>query len=629
MKMSFLSLRSLKSYRRTVLASLALLAGGLTARAHVGEPPVSVQKSLSKDAVAKLILPATDVASENAKDARLGHPTPLRFAVPQTVAVTPTSAGTWTQLPDGRVWRLRVVSTNATDLNFGFTQFWLPEGATLHVISETDGSYQGPYTSADNGNTGQLWTPVVTGDAAVLELFVPARARGEPKLYLAQVGTGYRNFGRTWNGLNVPKSEGTCNNDVVCPAAAPWANEIRSVAVYSINGSLTCSGTLINDVPGDFRPFFLTANHCSLDSNNAATVVVYWNYQSTNCGTHGPGSLSQNQSGAIFRAAKADVDFALIELARVPDASFKVYYSGWDRSGTAPAGGVGIHHPDCDVKAISYSTTTLTTIDSCIGSGGINSHWHVQWSSGVTEPGSSGSGFWNPANHGLVGTLSGGASTCGGSDLSDCYGKFSLSWASGSSAATRLRDWLDPQNTGVTVLSGADPNSGAVIITNAGISLIAEGCPGTNGVADPGEVVTVNLSLQNTGTAPTTNLVVTLLASNGVTVLGAPQVYGVLPPSGAAVARPFTFMANGNCGGTILPTFVLQDGAKTYGTVSNSMTLGRQTIALAENFDAVSAPALPAGWTSSPAGIWVTTNAQRDSLPNAAFAPDVASVTDY
>src|SRR5262249_10358197 len=149
----------------------------------------------------------------------------------------------------------------------------------------------------------------------------------------------------------------------VCPIAAAWTNEIRSVAVYSINGSFVCSGTLIADAPHDFRNFFLTANHCGLTPGDAPSVVVYWNYQSPTCGTHGPGSLAQNQSGAIFRAAKFDVDFALIELDDVPDASFDVFYSGWDRSGTAPAGCVGIHHPDTDVKAISFSFNPLTTVD--------------------------------------------------------------------------------------------------------------------------------------------------------------------------------------------------------------------------------------------------------------------------
>src|SRR6266850_1750056 len=84
-----------------------------------------------------------------------------------------------------------------------------------------------------------------------------------------------------------------------------------------------CTATLMMDASGDFRPFLLTANHCGINSGNAATVVAFWNFQSPTCGTHGiGGSTAQNQTGSTFRAAKADVDFSLIELTSMPSASF-------------------------------------------------------------------------------------------------------------------------------------------------------------------------------------------------------------------------------------------------------------------------------------------------------------------
>lgn len=560
---------------RSLLVSLILLAGMLPLAAHVGTPPISLQqKSLVVATGRELILPTTEVAAELAKDAAKGMPMPLQFAVPQKVEVTPAKHGGWTQLPEGRLWRLRVVSTNATDLNFGFSTFWLPEGATLHILADTGDYYQGPYTAGDNSPHGELWTPVVPGATAVIEMFVPAQASEQPRLVLAQVGTGYRDFFRTLKNTATPKAEGACNNDVVCPAGIPWTNEIRSVGRYSISGSGLCTGTLVANTAGDFRPYFLTANHCGVNSGNAASVVVYWNYQSTNCSSaHLGGSLAQNQSGAIFRAAKYDVDVALLELSQIPSLSFNVYYAGWDRSGVAPNGAVGIHHPDGDVKAISFATNTLASISSCIGTGGSGTHWYAQWGSGVTEPGSSGSGLWGSTSHQLVGTLSGGNSICGGADLSDCYGKFSVSWASGTSSASRLRDWLDPQNTGVTDLVGATaiPVS---LVAGTVAALVAEGCIATNGVVDPGEAITVSFSFKNVGTLATTNLVVTLLASNGVTYPSAAQTYGALPANGAAVARSFTFVANGVCGATISPTLQLQDGTRNLGTVGFSMVLG-------------------------------------------------------
>jgi len=93
------------------------------------------------------------------------------------VAITPFTHGTWEVLPGGdRLWRLRVSCPGATDINLGFTRFRLPRGATLHLTSETTDYYQGPYTWRDNREHGQFWTPVVPGDLAVLEVYIPADA---------------------------------------------------------------------------------------------------------------------------------------------------------------------------------------------------------------------------------------------------------------------------------------------------------------------------------------------------------------------------------------------------------------------------------------------------------------------
>jgi len=48
-----------------------------------------------------------------------------------------------------------------------------------------------------------------------------------------------------------------------------------------------------------------------------------------------------------------------------------------------------------------------------------------------------------------------------------------------------------------------------------------------------------------------------------------------------------------------------------------------------QNFDSVTAPALPAGWTTSATGVqsnWITQASVRDTLPNAAFSPDANNV---
>jgi hypothetical protein len=141
----------------------------------------------------------------------------------------------------------------------------------------------------------------------------------------------------------------------------------------------------------------------------------------------------------------------------------------------------------------------------------------------------------------------------------------------------------------------------------------------------------VSFGLKNTGTADTTNLVATRLASGGILAPSGPQTYGVLNANGAALAQAFTFTAIGNCGDTNTASLQLQDGATSLGTVAFSFRLGQPTDAtvFSENFDGITAPALPAGWATSASGAesaWVASSSSSDTSPNAAFSPDPANI---
>ena len=128
------------------------------------------------------------------------------------------------------------------------------------------------------------------------------------------------------------------------------------------------------------------------------------------------------------------------------------------------------------------------------------------------------------------------------------------------------------------------------------VVLVAESCGPGNGVVDPGETVTVNCTLRNAGTLATTNLVATLLATNGVTPVGPTQTYGALAAA-ASVSRPFTFTASGVCGSSITTTFQLQDGPNNYGTVTAVFPLGAMT-ATTISFTNPASIAVPASGTS-------------------------------
>ncbi len=114
------------------------------------------------------------------------------------------------------------------------------------------------------------------------------------------------------------------------------------------------------------------------------------------------------------------------------------------------------------------------------------------------------------------------------------------------------------------------------VIAPDGSALTAESCSPATNVIDPNETVTVDLTLKNTGTADTSNLVATLLATGGVTSPSGPQNYGAVIAGGLSVTRSFTFTADSSvvCGDNIIATLQLQDGANNLGTISYNFTTG-------------------------------------------------------
>lgn len=419
------------------------------------------------DRIDRKVLQKVDIDRLLAEDRERGkaarRPGPLRFAVTEDVALDLANSGTSQTLPDGRLWRLRIHSPGAVSHNLGITRFEMPKGAKLWIYDPTLKHVEGPYTSRDRSHLGSLWTPIIDGDEIVVEVFAPTGA-SQPSVGIGKVNKGYRGFVKV--GV-LGASEGLCNIDVVCPEGNPWQNQIRAVTVYTINGTSACTGTLMNNTALDFRPFVLSANHCGVTSTSDATVVAFWNFQSAACGTHGPGPLTDTQTGATLRANSAPSDFVLFELDAMPDAAFNVFYAGWDASGVAPPGTVCIHHPSADVKAISFgntpplSTAYLSDVPDPAGN-----HWRVAWDvlgpngeTAITEPGSSGSCIFASDTGRCIGQLHGGPSFCGATapDLNDFYGKLSVSWTGGGTPASRLQDWLDPGNTGTLGLDG-DPH---------------------------------------------------------------------------------------------------------------------------------------------------------------------------
>jgi subtilisin-like proprotein convertase family protein len=473
---------------RKLMWLMLLLAFSSVAHA-IPQAPVPTAASyqvLDVNSLATVVPTPLDLVRLGEEDAqRDAEGLPLRFAVPERVSITPFNNGTWEDLGKGQMlWRLRIIGREGTNsLNLGFTRFKMTANGRLLLYS-TDGSQILPaFTAADNEEHGQLWTPVVVTDDLIVELTIPKREMNALQLRLGWINQGYRGFG-TITPESYNKS-GSCNMDVECLAGGDtWREEMRSVGVISTGGSTFCSGSLINDTANDRKMYFMTANHCTINSGNAASLVVYWNYQNSFCrtpgsaqsGQAGDGTLTQFHTGSFFRAANAPSDFTLVELDDPAVAAYNHFWAGWDRSAgdfTCTAGSpcAGIHHPSTDEKRITYVTTnTATTSYSGTTSPGDGTHVWAHWATdppgpftvpGVTEGGSSGSPLYNASGR-FIGQLHGGPSSCGatGDNLSDYYGRFSVSWTGGGTNSTRLSNWLDAGNTGATTIAGIENTGG-------------------------------------------------------------------------------------------------------------------------------------------------------------------------
>jgi len=372
---------------------------------------------------------------------------PFRFALPHESFITPGNDGIWDRDADGRLrWRMRINSKAAPHINLGFEHWNLPDSAEMMVESADKWTLMGPYTNAD-ANEGQLWLPLVMGD----DLFITItcddadRFAVEQDIILTKINVGYRGFDDPNADRGTSES---CNHDVACPLCDEWTDEVPAIAMYTINGSLTCSGSMVNNTAQDERPLFMTADHCGLRTNNDQTVVVYWNHENTYCrtpgssdsGGNGNGNYNQNTSGSLFLTTNSTYDVCLVELNSTPPESYGITYAGWSR-GTSHTGGRVIHHPQTAEKRCS-------SLDYVQSSG---QYWNVNYDDGRTDYGSSGSPLFN-AQHQIIGMLCCGSSFCS-NDQNDYYGRAFIGHWSG------LSQHLDPQGTNATSVNTLNPGN--------------------------------------------------------------------------------------------------------------------------------------------------------------------------
>ncbi len=454
--------------RYLILISLFLFISfsRISAQISKGGLPKTFSFSMAPDERGLVTIQSPSLDELNKEDIK--SPVPYRFAINIPVDLDIASSGSWAVAPDGTsVWRLTIKAAGALALTLYFNTFKLPEEGNLFIYNPARTKLLGAYTSMNNDAQGSFATELVPGDQLTLEYNIPSWDHSLPGLHLSEIAYAYRGIRGPDKGTNDFGQSGECEVNINCPEGDSWQQQKNGIARISVKQGFStswCSGSLINNVRNDQTPYFLTAYHCGegTTSTDRNKWIFYFNYEASGC----PDPIDEPDANTMVGAklvASSDhgeelgSDFYLLMLKQEIPETWNVYFNGWSRSETPVAPGVGIHHPQGDIQKISTYTASLKP--SSWKNQKQLTHWKTKWvetlnGHGVTEGGSSGSPIFDNGGH-IVGTLTGGDTSCDSLNSYDFYGRFSYHWdKNGSDSLEVLKYWLDPDNTNTMTLNG-------------------------------------------------------------------------------------------------------------------------------------------------------------------------------
>ncbi len=404
----------------------------------------------------------------------------VQFAVPVPHSASTADAGSWSVQGGEATWRYAVQVPTAVSLSFHVLGSSLPDSATLLV---TGAAAATSYRASDL-RAGELWSRIYAGDTLELTLTVAAADRANVDLRIVSLQAGYRAIGpgaadhpiyRRLQASASASGDSGCITNYECKADAGNAAAGAATLALVVENLYQCTGTLINDAPGDNTPYVLTARHCEtgqLGGGNPAAasgVTVYWNAVSA-CGS-ALGSIYDGtlatQTGA--RTVVEQQDAWLIELDADPvvaDAQF----AGFDVSGAAVQGGYTIQQAGGLAKQFVswYGTAYAFAEGDALGTSYVSNFLETVNQTGNIGPGASGGGLFNSGNR-LVGTLTLGRKSASSSGYGACpvaplaapngsngvadFTALAAVWDStadttSSTGARTLKSVLDPAGTG-------------------------------------------------------------------------------------------------------------------------------------------------------------------------------------
>jgi len=373
----------------------------------------------------------------------------------------------WQDIGNGVVARLALSSPDARRMRVALQLHALPDNAELRFAGSAEpqrviGVVRGKEAKALRSETKVYWTPSTEGETQNIEIYLPSleetkavEIRLEGVSHIFTSAKDYLDADRYAKSILVIGNAGPCHVDVVCRfnalgiAFQNTSNAVARIEYEVPRGTTHCSGTLLNDSVNSGTPYFWSAAHCINTQARANTVETFWFEEASRCGDNTSvelGNIQRVGGGAQLLHARRDTDTLLLRLNDFPPAG--AFFSGWDSTRFLNGAAIGIHHPNRDIKKVSFGEAN-GTCDAVRGAGAVLDNTTltlVSWAEGTTEGGSSGSGLFTLSGDGNYywrGGLQGGFAECsneGGSVASgnyDCYSSLNVVW-------NDVRQWLAP-----------------------------------------------------------------------------------------------------------------------------------------------------------------------------------------
>lgn len=220
-----------------------------------------------------------------------------------------------------------------------------------------------------------------------------------------------------------------------------------------INGSVVCTGVLVNATDEFQINYILSAAHCVPDTTQIQSVALTFGGHPPLANDDLKGATWSTSFGIEIVAIDYQQDYVLYKLTELIPPEVSPYYLGWSNKAAHPAFGVTYHYGEINTQQSALKRTNIEVSSFSFPSDYKpeietlpNGFWKVpSWTSGATSIGASGAGLIDQ-NENYLGGLTGSTESADGTE-SDYFYRFDLAYAS-FEESSGLQVFLDPMNQG-------------------------------------------------------------------------------------------------------------------------------------------------------------------------------------